>query len=107
MQRQTDSGDRALGMMQLLAPMDSGGLPHEGPDRGIVERTDALKALAQVFAVVDSALQDRRIDPDAGKHAMRMLVVVRERICPIPDPPGDEALFRADLQEAVDALRTS
>jgi hypothetical protein len=36
-----------------------------------------------------------------------MLVVAREGICPIPDPPGDEALFRADLQEAVDALRTS
>jgi hypothetical protein len=100
-----DIGDRALTMMQAIAPVDVGGVPLKGPERGIVWSDDALKALAQVFAVVDEALQGGRIDFDRGKHAMRMLMVVREYVCPIPDPTGDEALFRADLQQTVDELR--
>lgn len=77
----------------------------EGAVHGIVRRDDALKALAQIFAVVDSALQGGWVDFDRAKHAMRMLMVAREYICPIPDPEGDEALFRADLQQTVDELR--
>ncbi len=101
-----DIGDRALTMMQALAPIDIGGLPLEGAEHDIVRRDDALKALAGVFAVVDSALQVGEIDTDRGKHAMLMLMILREYICPIPDPEGDEALFRADLQQTVNGLRT-
>ena len=46
MQRQRDIGDRALTMMQALAPIDVGGIVHEGSEHGIVQREDALKALA-------------------------------------------------------------
>ncbi len=105
MQGQRDIGDRALTMMQALAPIDVGGIVHEGSEHGIVQREDALKALAGVFGVVDEALQSGRIDPDRGRHAMLMLMIAREYICPIPDPRGDEALFRNDLQQTVDALR--
>jgi hypothetical protein len=107
MQGHRDIGDRALTMMQAVAPVDMGGIPLKGPERGIVRSDDALKALAQVFAVVDEALQGGLIDFDRSKHAIRMLMVAREYVCPIPDPTGDEALFRNDLQQTVDELRGS
>ena len=103
----TDSASRALSMMQVLAPGDAAGTPLAGEIHGIVDQTSAVKALAQVFAVVDQALQAGGIPEDRGKHAMLMLMVLREHVLSIPDPPGDERLFRQDLQAAVDALHAS
>jgi hypothetical protein len=107
MERHNDIGGRAVGMMQTLAPGDVLGMPKVGADHGLVKPEDGLMALAQVFAVVDNALQSGRLTINEGKHAMQMLMVARERICPIPDPVGDEALFQADLHEAVEALRAA
>lgn len=94
-------------MMQVLAPGDAAGTPLAGEIHGIVDQTSAVKALAQVFAVVDQALQAGSIPADRGKHAMLMLMLLREHILSIPDPPGRELLFRRDLQDAVDALNAS
>jgi hypothetical protein len=105
--RATDSAGRALAMMQFLAPGDAAGTPLTGDIHGIVDQTSAVKALAQVFAVVDHALQAGSIPADRGKHAMLMLMLLREHVLSIPDPPGDELRFRRDLQDAVDALDTS
>ena len=92
-------------MMQVLAPGDAAGTPLAGEIHGIVDQMSALKALAQVFAVVDEARQAGRIPEDRGKHAMLMLMVLREHILSIPDPRGAERLFRQDLHDAVDSLR--
>ena len=36
---------------------------------------------------------------------MSMLMVIREYISALPDPPGDEALLRSDLNELKTAIR--
>jgi hypothetical protein len=103
----TDPASRALAMMQVLAPGDAAGTPLAGENHGIVDQMSAVKALAQIFAVVDHALRAGSIPEDRGKHAMLMLMVLREHVLSIPDPPGDERLFRQDLQAVVDALSAS
>jgi hypothetical protein len=100
----SDLAGRALGMMRWLAPRDADGTPLSGEVHGIVDQTTAVKALAQLFAVVDEALREGLLPQDRGEHAMLMLMVVREHLLSIPDPPGDERLFRQDLQRLVDAL---
>jgi hypothetical protein len=90
--------------MRRLAPGDARGTPPAGEVHGIVDQTTAVKALAQLFAVVDEALQEGLLPQDRGEHAMLMLMLVREHLLSIPDPSGDERLFREDLQRLVDAL---
>jgi len=94
-------------MMQRLAPGDAVGAPLAGEIHGIVDQTTAVKAIAQLFAIVDEAVRAGVIPVDRGKNAMLMLMVVREHVLSIPDPRGDERLFRQDLQRIVDALDAS
>jgi hypothetical protein len=101
-----DLGERALGMMQMLAAYYSRGEDLErGPDRALVDEEVALDAVMQLFAVVDQHLQAGRIPKDNGLHAIQMLMIVREFIRPIPGPPGDEELFEADLAGLAEELR--
>lgn len=100
-------GRRALGMMQVLAGAYANGESPEGTARGIVDRRTAIDALMQLFAVIDEPLQDGRIPENRGLHGMSMLMLVREYVLALPEPPGDEPLLRQDLQELVDALATA
>ena len=57
-----------------------------------------------VFAATDDALQSGLIEPDRGLYIMQMLLLVREYIAPVPDPPGNEALLRVDLAALAEAV---
>lgn len=103
----SDIPTRALGMMQHLAGAFANGEHPTGPERGIVDRDAALDAVMQLFAAIDEPLQAGTLDLNRGLHAMSMLMMVREYIAPLPDPPGDEALFHQDLTKLVGALRTA
>jgi hypothetical protein len=78
-----------------------------GADRGIIERQDALDAIAQLGALVDEAYNAGLISKDKASFGMLMLMVLQEYASPLPDAGSSEADLRADLTEAVDALRTS
>jgi len=103
----SDLAGRALAMMRWLAPGDAMGRPLTGDIHGIVDQSTAAKALSQLFAVVDESVRDGLLPQDRGEHAVLMLMVVREHLISIPDPPGDERLFREDLQRLVEALEMS
>jgi hypothetical protein len=76
-----------------------------GEDRGIIERQDALDAVAQVAALVDEAYNAGLISKSKASHGMLMLMVLQEYISPLPDAGPSEHDLRADLTEAVNALR--
>lgn len=100
-----DTGLRALGMMQALAGSLAQGEPAPvGPDRGIVSKQVALDAVMHIFTATDDALQSGVIDEGRGLYVMEMLMLLREYIEPLPDPPGDEVLLREDLTFLAEAV---
>src|SRR4051794_19507019 len=94
-----ETGLRGLGMMQALASAYAHGGHPSGPQRGIVDKAAALDAVMQVFAVIDEPLQAGEADQGRSLHAMSMLMLIREYIEPLPNPPGDEQLLAGDLRD--------
>lgn len=105
MAESSETGIRALGMLQALARnFAQGDQVPVGPERGIVSKQVALDAVMHVFAATDDALQSDVIEQGRGLYVMEMLMLLREYIEPLPDPPGDEALLREDLNYLSDAV---
>jgi hypothetical protein len=104
-QPQVDLGMRALGMMQALMAGFAEGESLSGPERGIVDQRTAADAILLAAATVDEWLQEGLLPPGKSTYVMTMLMVVREHILSLPEPPGDEALLRADLSETVEMIR--
>lgn len=98
---------RLLGMMQALMAAAQHHEFDEVAPRGVVEQQDALDAVLQLAAVIDSQIQAGRIAPDTGLHAAAMLMIVRDYIKPLPTE-GDEDIENVteDLREKVTQLRT-
>jgi hypothetical protein len=98
---------RLLGMMQAL--MAAAAQHHEFDEvapRGVVEQQDALDAVLQLAAVIDSQMQSGRIAPDTGLHAAAMLMIVRDYIKPLPaEGDADIESVTEDLREKVAQLR--
>ncbi len=86
-------------MMQMLASEYTQGVLPEGPARGIIDRRTAMDAVMRLFAVIDQPLQEGLISEAHGLHGMSMLMVVREYVASLPDPPGEEQLLRSDLEQ--------
>jgi hypothetical protein len=105
--RRNDLGGRALGMMQMLMASYATSQPLIGPERGIVDRNDAMDAIVQVAAAVDEWLQSGLVPEDRALHVMLMLMVIRDFVAPLPDTEGSELLLRRDLEEAIGALRAT
>ena len=96
--------ERALELMQALAEAYADGDVPEGPSRGIVGRRTAMDAVMQVYAILEEQLADERVPDEVGLHGMAMLMLIREYVFPLPDPPGDEALLRSDLADLTRML---
>ena len=95
---------RALNMMQALAEAYADGAVPDGPQRGLVGRRSAMDAVMQLFALIDEEIEAERMPEESILHAMAMLMVIREYVLPLPDPPGDEELLREDLTTLVQML---
>lgn len=78
-----------------------------GSPRGIIERQDALDAVAQLSAVVDESYNAGFISKGKASFCMLLLMVLQEYISPFPSAGPNEADLRSDLTAAVDALRMS
>ena len=100
---------RLFGMMQAL--MAAAAQHHEfdvPAPRGVVEPQDALDAVLQFAAVIDSQTQAGRIPVEAGAHAAAMLMIIRDYIKPLPaEGEQDTASVTEDLREKVAALRAA
>lgn len=96
--------NRALEMMQSLAGAYAQGDVPEGPNRGIVGRRTAMDAVMQLYAVLEEQLQDEHMSDDVGLHGMCMLLLLREYVLSLPDPPDDGAALREDLQSLTQML---
>ena len=96
--------ERALELMQALAAAYADGDVPEGPSRGIVGRRTAMDAVMQIYAVLAELLESERIEDEVGLHGIAMLMLIREYVLSLPDPPGDEALLRSDLADLTRML---
>lgn len=96
--------NRALEMMQALAAAYAEGDVPEGPSRGIVGRRTAMDAVMQLYAVLEEQLEDERVSDEVGLHAICMLLLLREYVFSLPDPPDDGAVLRDDLQSLTQML---
>jgi hypothetical protein len=95
---------RALNMMQALAEAyGDGGIP-EGPQRGIVGRRTAMDAVMQLYALLEDELEEGRLSEEGALHGMAMLMLLREYVLPLPDPPGDEDLLAEDIRTLAGML---
>jgi hypothetical protein len=109
MPRLTDLDGRLYGMMQALMAASAQHHELEVPEpRGIVELQDALDAVLQLSAVIDSQTQAGQIPVETGTHAAAMLMVIRDYLKPLPDE-GDSDInsVSADLEAKVAALRAA
>jgi hypothetical protein len=95
---------RALGLMEALAGAYADGKVPQGPDRGIVGRRTAMDAVMQVFAVVHEQLEAEEIPEDIGLHVISMLMLLREYVLSLPDPPDDGEVLSDDLASLVRML---
>ena len=91
-------------MMQALAEAYADGGVPDGPQRGIVGRRNAMDAVMQLFALIDEEIEAERMPEESILHAMAMLMLLREYVLPLPDPPGDEELLREDLTTLTQML---
>jgi hypothetical protein len=96
--------ERALELMQALAAAYADGNVPEGPSRGIVGRRTAMDAVMQIYAVLEEQLVDESVPDDVGLHGMAMLMLIREYVLPLPDPPGEEARLKSDLSDLTRML---
>ena len=95
---------RALEMMHSLAAAYADGDVPEGPSRGIVGRRTAMDALMQVYAILEEQLDSENLPDEIGLHGMSMLLLLREYIFAVPDPPGDGKQMSSDLQDLTRML---
>ena len=95
---------RAVELMRALAAAYAEGDVPEGPDRGIVGRRTAMDAVMQLVAVLDEECEAERVPEDVGLQAMAMLMLIREHLLSLPDPPGDEDLLTSDLESLSELL---
>ena len=96
--------ERALELMQALAAAYAEGNVPEGPNRGIVGRRTAMDAVMQIYAILEEQLVAEQIPDEVGLHGMAMLMLIREYVLSLPDPPGDEALLTSDLKDLTRML---
>ena len=96
--------ERALELMQAMAAAYAAGDVPEGPNRGIVGRRTAMDAVMQIYAVLEEQLVDERVSDEVGLHGMAMLMLIREYVLPLPDPPDDGALLSNDLKDLTRML---
>ena len=96
--------ERALELMQALAAAYANGEVPEGPNRGIVGRRTAMDAVMQIYAVLEEQLVDERVSDEVGLHGMAMLMLIREYVLPLPDPPGDSSRLSEDLSDLTRML---
>ncbi len=96
--------ERALELMQALAAAYAEGHVPEGPERGIVGRRMAMDAVMQIYAILEEQLVDERVSDEVGLHGMAMLMLIREYVLPLPDPPDDGALLKTDLTDLTRML---
>ena len=47
---------------------------------------------------------DERVSDEVGLHGMAMLMLIREYVLPLPDPPDDGALLSNDLKDLTRML---
>ena len=97
-------GERALELMQALAAAYAEGDVPEGPSRGIVGRRTAMDATMQLYAILEEQLVGERMDDEVGLHGMAMLMLLREYVLSLPDPPDDGALLSSDLKDLTRML---
>ena len=88
---------RAVELMRALAAAYAEGDVPEGPNRGIVGRRTAMDAVMQLVAVLDEECEAERVPEEVGLQGMAMLMLIREHLLSLPDPPGDEGLLTGDL----------
>ncbi len=96
--------ERALELMQAMAAAYSAGDVPEGPNRGIVGRRTAMDAVMQIYAILEEQLADEQISDEVGLHGVAMLMLIREYVLSLPDPPGDEAQLASDLRDLTRML---
>src|SRR3954466_9787545 len=83
----SDLQGRLYGMMQALMTTAAGGgskYPPASGERGVVTKQDALDAVIQLAARIDSVTQDSIVSVEYGKTMGAMLMIVREYIEPLP-----------------------
>ena len=96
--------ERALDLMQALAAAYADGDVPEGPNRGIVGRRTAMDAVMQMYAILEEQLVEEQISEEVGLHGVAMLMLIREYVLSLPDPPGEEARLASDLRELTRML---
>ncbi len=96
--------ERALELMQALAAAYAEGDVPEGPGRGIVGRRTAMDAVMQIYAILEEQLVAEQIPDDVGLHGVAMLMLIREYVLSLPDPPDDGARLRSDLADLTRML---
>ncbi|QQM41976.1 hypothetical protein [Streptomyces liliifuscus] len=109
----TTPGNRLYGMMQaLMAAFAHDEDPPSAEDRGVVSEQDALDAVLHLAGFLDAHVEAGRIAAEDAEHMASMLMVIRERIRPLPvglmERRGSETDgVTLDLQEMVEGLRTA
>lgn len=107
------ASDRLYRVMQaLLAAYAQKRVAPSAPPRGVVDEQDALDAVMNLAATLDRNLQDGTVPENDAAHMASLLMLVRDHIRPLPEArverDGQEVDgVTADLQEFVDALRTT
>lgn len=93
--------------MRYLLSADAAGVSLcPEPDRDLVTRDDALKAVNAIAAFINTA---EGIDPEDTYFAAAFLMVIREYIKPLPNitpTAGGPSHVTPDLQPPVDYLRS-
>ena len=84
-------------MQHLMILAAAGKIPDPAPPRNVVTIEDALDAVLQLAAVIDSATQAGLIPVEQGVHAAAMLMIIRDYLRPLP------AGIRADGRDGVDS----
>ena len=96
--------ERALELMQALAAAYADGDVPEGPSRGIVGRRTAMDAVMQIYAILEEQLVDENVPDEVGLHGMAMLMLIREYVLALPDPPGEGSVLKNDLADLTKML---
>ena len=95
---------RAVELMRALVAAYAEGDVPEGRDHGIVGRRTAMDAVMQLVAVLDEECEAERVPEEVGLQGMAMLMLIREHLLALPDPPGDEGLLTSDLASLSELL---
>lgn len=92
----------------LLGPL-VGSEPERGPDRAVVSEQDAVDAVLLLTGLVVEQRSRGGLPFDVATRMAALLMVVRERLRPLPADDavagGGSDLLAADLAELVSAIR--